>query len=112
MACARECPAARGPLAWRLCSGAWWLEASGTLFLEQFPLDDGAPGRRLGSPRRVPRADDAAQAAMAAKLETLGLRVTEQRDRCYFRSIYFREPGGVLFEIATYGPRRRERRGL
>ena len=48
--------------------------------------------------------DDAAQAAMAAKLETLGLRVTEQRDRCYFRSIYFREPGGVLFEIATDAP--------
>jgi glyoxalase family protein len=26
------------------------------------------------------------------------------RDRHYFRSIYFREPGGVLFEIATDGP--------
>ena len=26
------------------------------------------------------------------------------RDRQYFRSIYFREPGGVLFEIATDGP--------
>jgi glyoxalase family protein len=26
---------------------------------------------------------------------------TEQKDRNYFRSIYFREPGGVLFEIAT-----------
>ena len=25
-------------------------------------------------------------------------------DRFYFRSIYFREPGGVLFEIATIGP--------
>ena len=25
-------------------------------------------------------------------------------DRYYFRSIYFREPGGVLFEIATLGP--------
>ena len=25
-------------------------------------------------------------------------------DRFYFRSIYFREPGGVLFEIATLGP--------
>ena len=30
-----------------------------------------------------------------------GLRTTEQRDRNYFRSVYFREPGGVLFEIAT-----------
>jgi glyoxalase family protein len=30
--------------------------------------------------------------------------VTEVRDRQYFRSIYFREPGGVLYEIATDGP--------
>jgi catechol 2,3-dioxygenase-like lactoylglutathione lyase family enzyme len=33
-----------------------------------------------------------------------GLRVTPVVDRTYFRSIYFREPGGVLFEIATDGP--------
>ena len=50
-------------------------------------------------------ADDAAQAAMVARLETAhGVRVTEQRDRNYFRSVYFREPGGVLFEIATDAP--------
>jgi glyoxalase family protein len=30
-----------------------------------------------------------------------GQHPTEQKDRSYFRSIYFREPGGVLFEIAT-----------
>jgi glyoxalase family protein len=30
-----------------------------------------------------------------------GIRTTEQKDRNYFRSLYFREPGGVLFEIAT-----------
>ena len=46
--------------------------------------------------------DDAAQAAMAQRLiDKHGLHPTEQRDRNYFRSIYFREPGGVLFEIAT-----------
>ena len=33
-----------------------------------------------------------------------GCRVTEVRDRCYFESIYFREPGGVLFEVATVDP--------
>ncbi len=33
-----------------------------------------------------------------------GLRVTEIIDRIYFKSIYFREPGGVLFEIATTEP--------
>ena len=33
-----------------------------------------------------------------------GSRVTEVRDRCYFKSIYFREPGNVLFEVATVAP--------
>ena len=32
------------------------------------------------------------------------IRTTEQKDRNYFRSVYFREPGGVLFEIATDVP--------
>ncbi|AWN34583.1 ring-cleaving dioxygenase [Methylobacterium radiodurans] len=50
-------------------------------------------------------ADDAAQAAMAERIaREHGLGVTEQRDRNYFRSVYFREPGGVLFEIATDAP--------
>lgn len=49
--------------------------------------------------------DDAEQARMVKTLvETFGLRPTEQRDRNYFRSVYFREPGGVLFEIATDAP--------
>jgi glyoxalase family protein len=47
-------------------------------------------------------ADDAAQFAMMRKLtENHGIRTTDQKDRNYFRSLYFREPGGVLFEIAT-----------
>ena len=47
-------------------------------------------------------ADDSAQAAMVQRLEQAhGMQVTEQRERNYFRSVYFREPGGVLFEIAT-----------
>ncbi len=33
-----------------------------------------------------------------------GSKVTEVRDRQYFKSIYFREPGGVLFELATVQP--------
>jgi glyoxalase family protein len=47
-------------------------------------------------------ADDAIQAEMARKLvKEHGMHPTEQKDRNYFRSIYFREPGGTLFEIAT-----------
>jgi glyoxalase family protein len=34
----------------------------------------------------------------------LGLHPTQQLDRKYFRSVYFREPGGILFEIATDAP--------
>ena len=49
-------------------------------------------------------ADDASQAAMADVIRASGLGVTEQRDRHYFRSVYFREPGGILFEIATDEP--------
>lgn len=46
--------------------------------------------------------DDAEQGGMAQKLvSNHGLHPTEQKDRNYFRSVYFREPGGVLFEIAT-----------
>ena len=33
-----------------------------------------------------------------------GIRTTEQKDRNYFRSLYFRESGGVLFEIGTEIP--------
>ena len=42
---------------------------------------------------------------MVRKLaENHGIRTTEQRDRNYFRSVYFREPGRVLFEIGTDVP--------
>ncbi len=49
-------------------------------------------------------ADDAEQHARQEEIRRLGVDVTDVRDRTYFRSIYFREPGGVLFEIATAGP--------
>ncbi|MBP0904294.1 ring-cleaving dioxygenase [Mariniflexile gromovii] len=38
------------------------------------------------------------------KVESAGLNITPQIDRNYFHSLYFREPGGVLFEIATDNP--------
>ncbi len=44
------------------------------------------------------------QAALREALLADGVRVTEIRDRQYFTSIYFREPGGVLFEVATTAP--------
>jgi glyoxalase family protein len=49
-------------------------------------------------------ADDASQATMATLVKEHGLQPTHQLDRQYFRSVYFREPGGILFEIATDAP--------
>lgn len=49
-------------------------------------------------------ADDAEQETWRGRLAQAGLDVTPVLDRQYFRSIYFREPGGVLFEIATDPP--------
>jgi glyoxalase family protein len=49
-------------------------------------------------------ADDASQATMATLVKEHGLHPTHQLDRQYFRSVYFREPGGILFEIATDVP--------
>ncbi|KTG27037.1 ring-cleaving dioxygenase [Haloferax profundi] len=49
-------------------------------------------------------ADDDEQSAWRERLTEAGMYVTKQKDRRYFRSIYFREPGGVLFEIATDEP--------
>lgn len=48
--------------------------------------------------------DDATQMEFHDKIEKLGFHITPQIDRNYFHSLYFREPGGVLFEIATDNP--------
>lgn len=68
----------------------------------------GQPGGRLGAGGvhhiafRV--AGDEAQRYWRQRLVSHGLKVTDVIDRFYFRSIYFRVPGGLLFEIATDGP--------
>ncbi len=49
-------------------------------------------------------ASDDEQVDIRERLLAFGSKVTEVRDRCYFKSIYFREPGGVLFEVATVAP--------
>jgi glyoxalase family protein len=50
------------------------------------------------------RVRDEYQLEWKEKLTNLGHYLSPVMDRRYFRSIYFREPGGVLFEIATDGP--------
>lgn len=87
----------------------------------RFATGDGAPGALVdvlcqsgappgqiaaGSVHHVAwrTSDDAQQAAWRRQIAAFGVNVTPVRDRQYFRSIYFREPGGVLFEIATDPP--------
>jgi glyoxalase family protein len=48
--------------------------------------------------------DEEEQRRLREVLIGRGLAVTEVLDRSYFRSIYFREPGGILFEVATMKP--------
>ena len=48
--------------------------------------------------------DLATMTSWQGELLSRGVRVTQILDRQYFKSIYFREPGGVLFEIATDEP--------
>ncbi|SEJ37434.1 glyoxalase family protein [Cyclobacterium xiamenense] len=44
------------------------------------------------------------QVEIQRHLQNQGVPVTEVKDRSYFKSIYFREPGGLLFEVATDSP--------
>jgi glyoxalase family protein len=48
--------------------------------------------------------DDDQQLRVRAQVEAAGGRATEVIDRFWFKSVYFKEPGGVLFELATEGP--------
>ena len=75
----------------------------GRYALDPLPEGRGVPG--AGTVHHVAFAstmDD--HAAWGDRLRELGYSPTPVIDRFYFRSIYFREPGGVLFEIATIGP--------
>lgn len=49
-------------------------------------------------------ADEAAQQELREAMVALGQRPTEVIDRFYFKSVYFRIPAGILFELATMGP--------
>ncbi|TVQ37852.1 MAG: ring-cleaving dioxygenase [Geminicoccaceae bacterium] len=70
--------------------------------------EPGTPGARQGIGAvhhvAVSVADDPAHQRVQARIAAAGFGVTPVIDRDYFRSIYFRAPGGVLFEVATDGP--------
>src|SRR5262245_12384176 len=66
----------------------------------------GAAVNGLGTVHHVAMAiaTEQEQIELRDALIQVGCKVTEVRDRCYFKSIYFREPGNVLFEVATVSP--------
>jgi glyoxalase family protein len=71
-------------------------------------VDRTAPKGRLGTGSvhhiAFRTGTDQEQLAWQTHLRRAGIDVTEVRDRNYFKSIYFHEPGGILFEIATDTP--------
>ena len=68
--------------------------------------DGAAAVNGLGTVHHVAMAigDEDEQRRLREELLQFGCKVTEVRDRCYFKSIYFREPNNVLFEVATMQP--------
>lgn len=72
--------------------------------LEDFSAHPAING--VGTVHHVAMAIGSAEEQLAIRDQLLaeGIGVTDVRDRTYFTSIYFREPGGVLFEIATMKP--------
>ena len=82
-------------------------EAGTQEFVDLLCLPSGPRGRvAVGAVHHIAwrTPDDATQRAWREKIARLGYDVTPIIDRTYFHSIYFREPGGVLFEIATDPP--------
>jgi glyoxalase family protein len=82
-------------------------DAGAPAFVDLLCLPSGPRGRvAVGTVHHIAwrTPDDETQRAWREKIARLGYNVTPIIDRTYFHSIYFREPGGVLFEIATDPP--------
>jgi catechol 2,3-dioxygenase-like lactoylglutathione lyase family enzyme len=82
-------------------------EGHGQGFVDLLCLPSGPRGRvAVGTVHHIAwrTPDDETQRVWRETIARLGYNVTPVIDRTYFHSIYFREPGGVLFEIATDPP--------
>lgn len=75
-------------------------------FIDLVEVQDQQPGRLgAGSLHHVAlRVKDAEIAEARAALLAAGLKPTVVKDRTYFKSVYFKEPGGAILEVATDGP--------
>jgi glyoxalase family protein len=104
---ARTAPVVDGVLAFqRRGEGSWEVRGArrgGTYDIDPAPPEPGVPG--AGTVHHVAFAMEMAdEEAWQAHVTQARLRPTPVIDRFYFHSVYFREPGGVLFELATMGP--------
>jgi glyoxalase family protein len=78
-------------------------QRSGWITYDAPPEGAGVPG--AGTVHHVAwGTQQAEQDAWQQRVADAGFRPTPVIDRFYFKSIYFREPSGVLFELATLGP--------
>ncbi len=68
--------------------------------------NDGRPSQGAGSTHHIAFSTDTDESQLAVReaVTEAGYQPTEVLDRNYFHSIYFREPGGILFEVATNPP--------
>ncbi|MBK5233378.1 MAG: VOC family protein [Thermoleophilia bacterium] len=90
----------------KLGDGLWQRageDRSGTYQLDPPPDERGIPG--AGTVHHIAWASPLDQHEQwQEKVSSAGLQATPVIDRFYFKAVYFREPGGVLFELATIGP--------
>ena len=86
--------------------GEWVLEGNertGVYYLDPSPEERGIPS--AGTVHHIAWASTIEQHEdWQRHVAEAGLHATPVIDRFYFRAVYFREPGGVLFELATIGP--------
>ncbi len=71
--------------------------------IDRFDMN-GRPGRGTVHHIAFRSEDEQEQQSMRKKLLNKGYYLTDVKDRQYFKSVYFHEPGGILFEIATDPP--------
>jgi glyoxalase family protein len=86
--------------------GEWEVRGSrrgGTYVIDPAPVERGIPG--AGTVHHIAFAMEMAdEDGWHSRVTRAGQHPSPLIDRFYFHSIYFREPGGVLFELATMGP--------
>lgn len=75
-----------------------------SVIVEKAPQKSGRNGAGIVHHVAFQTRDDEDLEALRQRVKDFGLEPTDIIDRHFFKSVYFRTPGGVLFEMATHGP--------